>query len=68
MVVDSVSGKHHDYKVLFVATDDGKIRKLVNLPGVSETCLVEEIKIVPNGEPKPVKLMKMSHDKVSWTL
>ncbi|GFR92921.1 semaphorin-5B-like [Elysia marginata] len=49
--------------VLFLATDDGKVRKMVHLPETKQTCLVEEIKIVQNGHPKPVKNMKISPEK-----
>lgn len=59
VVVDSVTGKKGVYNVVFIATDDGRIRKMLKLPTTDETCLIEEIKIVPNGEPKPVKAMKI---------
>ena len=57
--MDSVTGKKGVYNVVFIATDDGRIRKTLKLPTTDETCLIEEIKIVPNGEPKPVKAMKI---------
>jgi hypothetical protein len=50
--------------VYFLATDDGKVQKMMRLPGKdknpSTTCLVEDIKIVPNGKPRPVKAMVLS--------
>lgn len=48
--------------VLFIATDDGRLRKMAKLG--SEMCLIEEIKIVPNGARKPVKALKLSSKKV----
>ncbi|PVD36119.1 hypothetical protein C0Q70_03092 [Pomacea canaliculata] len=60
IVVDHVESKTHPLEVFFLATDDGKIQKMVRLPGKSVTCLLEEIKIVPNGRPRPVKAMKLS--------
>ncbi|KAK3753014.1 hypothetical protein RRG08_020179 [Elysia crispata] len=48
------------YDVVFLATDDGKVRKMVHLPESKQTCLIEEIKIVENGHPRPVKNMKIS--------
>ncbi|KAL3835867.1 hypothetical protein ACJMK2_021328, partial [Sinanodonta woodiana] len=60
VVVDNILGKNGVmYKVLFVTTDDGKLKKMLQLPNVENACLIEEIKIVPNGEPKPVKAMKL---------
>ena len=63
--MDNVHGKNGFYKVVFVATADGKLRKMVQLPSTNETCLIEEIKIVPNGEYKPVKSMRISTKQVS---
>lgn len=37
---------------------------MLKLPTTGKTCLIEEIKIVPNGEPKPVKAMELSHESV----
>ncbi|XP_041371598.1 semaphorin-5B-like [Gigantopelta aegis] len=65
VVIDHVEGKRDTYEVVFLATADGKIRKMLKLVNVSTVCLVEEIKIVPNGEPKPVKAMKISHEKAA---
>ncbi|RUS82099.1 hypothetical protein EGW08_010144 [Elysia chlorotica] len=48
------------YDVVFLATDDGKVRKMVHIPESLQTCLIEEIKIVANGHPRPVKNMKFS--------
>ena len=59
VVVHSVIGKRGVYNVVFIATADGRIRKMLKLPTSGETCLIEEIKIVPNGDPKPVKAMKI---------
>ena len=64
MIVDSVQGKHGVYNVVFVATADGRLRKMLKLPTTGETCVIEEIKIVPNGEQKPVKAMKISQQEV----
>ncbi|XP_069121896.1 semaphorin-5A-like isoform X2 [Argopecten irradians] len=55
VVVDDVEGKHHTYKVMFLATDTGNMRKITTIPDIRETCLLEEIKVVPNGHHKPVK-------------
>lgn len=67
VVVDNVEGKHGFYKVVFVATADGKIRKLttLSLPKFNETCLIEEIKIVPNGDHKPIKAMRISSKEMA---
>ncbi|XP_053408315.1 semaphorin-5A-like isoform X2 [Mercenaria mercenaria] len=67
VVVDNVKGKQGQYKVVFVATADGKIRKLTTLlsPKSNETCLIEEIKIVPNGDHKPVKAMRISPEEMA---
>jgi len=69
VVVDRVEaklGNHSTVKVdvIFITTDDGKLRKLVRLPGHNKTCMIEEIKIVPNGDHKPVKAIKLASDMV----
>ncbi|GFO00393.1 semaphorin-5a [Plakobranchus ocellatus] len=63
IVVDHVPTKTSIYDVVFLATDDGKVRKMVRIPETEQTCLVEEIKIVENGHPEPVKNMKLSITK-----
>nr|KAG5703764.1 hypothetical protein BaRGS_009562 [Batillaria attramentaria] len=80
IVVDHVAGKTELIDVFFLATEDGKIQKMIRLPAPSSptssassasppsspshvTCLVETIKIVPNGHPRPVKAMKLSSRK-----
>lgn len=61
IVVDHVYVKSQVlYDVVFLASDDGKVRKMVRLPETKQTCLIEEIKIVENGHPRPVKNMKIS--------
>lgn len=63
LVVASVKGKDQQYHVIFLATADGYIRKMAYLPQVNKSCLIEEHKIVPNGEYKPVQNMRISEDK-----
>ncbi|CAG5120984.1 unnamed protein product, partial [Candidula unifasciata] len=63
IVVDLVQTKTIPYIILFLATEDGKVRKMVRFPGTEKTCLIEEIKIVANGHPRPVKNMKISSRK-----
>jgi len=65
VVVDNVKAKNGVYKVVFVATEDGKILKKTQLLNSNTTCLIEEIKIVPNGEHKPVKGMKISSENMA---
>jgi len=45
--VDNVDGKENTYTVLYIATDAGNVRKMSKLPFTHQTCLLEEIKIVP---------------------
>lgn len=66
IVVDYVEGKKGIYKVIFIATARGSIRKLVQLPGTDKTCLIEEIDLVPNGDHKPVKQLQISREKVMY--
>lgn len=60
LVVDSVKGKDQQYHMIFLATVDGYIRKMVYLPQINQSCLIEEHKIVPNGDYKPVQNMRIS--------
>ena len=50
---------------MFLATEDGKVRKMIRFPQTNISCLIEEIKIVENGHPRPVKNMKISENHVS---
>ncbi|XP_060071882.1 semaphorin-5A-like [Ylistrum balloti] len=59
VVVDYVEGKHHSYRIMFLATDTGSIRKITTIPDIKDTCLLEEIKVVPNGDHKPVKTLQI---------
>ncbi|KAJ8307413.1 hypothetical protein KUTeg_015497 [Tegillarca granosa] len=63
IVVDYVEGKTGIYKVIFIATARGHIRKLVQLPGTDKPCLIEEIDLVPNGDHKPVQQLQISREK-----
>lgn len=63
IVVDLVPTKNGLQDVMFLATADGRVRKMLRLRNSNSTCLVEEIKIVSNGHPRPVKSMKISSDK-----
>ena len=66
VVVDRVEGKNNTiYSVVFVATNTGYVRKITTLPNEGTTCLLEEIKVVPNGDHKPIKEMKLSKEAVS---
>jgi hypothetical protein len=65
VVADTVEGKTGTYNVIFVATSSGVIRKMLNLPTEKEPCLVEEIKVTPNGDHKPIKQLRISKQHVS---
>ena len=65
VVADHVEGRYKTFKVIFVATSDGSIRKMIHLQNQTEACLIEDIKIVPNGEHNPVKQMTISKQHVS---
>ncbi|XP_061181416.1 semaphorin-5A-like [Saccostrea echinata] len=62
VVADTVVGKKGTYNVIFVATTSGVIRKMLNLPTEKEPCLIEEIKVTPNGDHKPVKQLRISKE------
>ena len=52
--------------VLFVATLEGVIKKLVRVPGTNETCVVEEIHISAEDQQLPVRSMKLVKNQV-WS-
>lgn len=69
IVVDSVQTKDEDsVHVIFVASVEGIIRKLVLIPGTKETCLIEQIKIFPDGSKDKIKVLKILKDTVSVML
>lgn len=68
IVVDIVSTKHHDeIHVIYVATMEGELRKLVTIPNSPESCLVERLQIFPKGKEKKIKTMKLLKDTV-WSI
>nr|XP_022335242.1 semaphorin-5B-like [Crassostrea virginica]XP_022335250.1 semaphorin-5B-like [Crassostrea virginica]XP_022335258.1 semaphorin-5B-like [Crassostrea virginica]XP_022335266.1 semaphorin-5B-like [Crassostrea virginica] len=63
VVADTVVGKMGTYNVIFVGTTSGVIRKMLNLqPVEKEPCLIEEIKVTPNGDFKPIKQLRISKE------
>ena len=41
IVVDRVHGKHHQtYEVVFVATLEGRLKKMARIPGEDDTCTI----------------------------
>lgn len=66
IVVDVVQTKHHEgVHVMFVATMEGIILKLVVIPRVFETCLIEEIHVFPEGSSDKIKVLKLLRDTSS---
>lgn len=67
IVVDSIQTKHEDtVHVIFVATFEGVIRKLVIIPDTKETCLIEELKIFSDDSTDRIKVLKILKDTVSY--
>lgn len=65
IVVDVVPTTIHDgLHVVFVATMDGIIKKLIILPRTQETCLVEVMHVFPKNHSQPIKQMKLLKDLV----
>lgn len=64
-MADTVVGKTGTFNVMFLATTTGVIRKMLNLPTEKEPCLIEEIKVTPNGDFKPIKQLRISKEHVS---
>lgn len=66
IVVDTVQTKDEDsVHVMFVASVEGIIRKLVIIPGTKETCLIEQIKVFPDDSDDAIKVLKILKDTVS---
>lgn len=65
-MVDIVEGKHHKtFVVLFVATLEGTVKKMIQLPGHNETCIIEEIYITPKDKPQPITQLRILSQEVS---
>ncbi|KAG8185299.1 hypothetical protein JTE90_023907 [Oedothorax gibbosus] len=63
IVVDTVPTKNHDsVHVMFVASVEGIIQKLVVIPETKETCLIEQIKLFPEGSQDKIKVLKLLKD------
>eukprot|EP00057_Strongylocentrotus_purpuratus_P007832 XP_011662306.1 PREDICTED: semaphorin-5A isoform X1 [Strongylocentrotus purpuratus] len=63
IVVDTVQGRDKVYTVIFVGTEDGKIKKLVNLEGMDNACIVEELCVTPEHKCDPLRTLKISKKK-----
>lgn len=67
IVIDTVQTKYSDsVHVMFVASVEGIIRKYVVIPETKETCLIEKIKIFPDGSNDTIKVLKLLKDTVSY--
>ena len=63
LAVDTVPTKHNMiYNVVFLATLEGRIKKLVKLPELNHSCLVEEIEIMPRELEQPIRSLKLSKE------
>ncbi|XP_054724810.1 semaphorin-5A-like [Uloborus diversus] len=63
IVVDIISTKYHEeIHVIYVATIEGELRKLVTVPNTSESCLVEKLQIFPEDKPQKILVMKLLKD------
>ncbi|XP_071787811.1 semaphorin-5B-like isoform X3 [Asterias amurensis] len=56
IVVDVVEGQNNQtYHVMFMGTEDGKITKVVKLPGIDKACELEVLCITPDNQCEPLK-------------
>lgn len=67
--MDTVQTKDYDsVHVMFVASIEGIIRKLVIIPDTKETCLIEKIEVFSEGSNDSIKVLKLLKDTVSILL
>ncbi|XP_038044114.1 semaphorin-5A-like isoform X2 [Patiria miniata] len=59
IVVDIVEGKYETYHVMFLGTEDGKITKVVRLPGTDTSCEIEILCVTPNRQCQPLKRIEL---------
>ena len=66
MVVDVVGGKRHKtFTVVFVATLEGTIKKMVHLGGdQAEACVVEELHISAQHPPQTITKLRLLSQEV----
>ncbi|XP_054707087.1 semaphorin-5A-like [Uloborus diversus] len=63
IVVDSIQTKDHDsVHVMFVASVEGILWKLLVVPHSQETCVIEKIKIFEDGSQDSIKVLKLLKD------
>ncbi|XP_015927012.1 semaphorin 5c [Parasteatoda tepidariorum] len=63
IVVDIVQTKYHDeIHVIYVATLEGELKKLIRMPNSSESCLIEKMQLFPEGRRQKIKVMKLLKD------
>ncbi|XP_033102208.1 semaphorin-5B-like isoform X2 [Anneissia japonica] len=63
IVVDVVKGKNSSFHVMFVGSEEGKIQKLMKLPGTDVTCVLEKFDALPVGHNEGIKVIKLSKKK-----
>ena len=65
IVVDTVQTRGHArLDVMFVATLEGVIKKLVRVPGTNQTCVIEEIHLASEDQQLPIRSMKLVKEQV----
>lgn len=65
IAVDTVRVKHHEtLHVIFVATLEGVVKKLIRPPGSSKTCVIEEIQVIAPEDSQTITAMKLLGDQV----
>ena len=63
-MVDKVRAKHRKtFHVMFLATLDGVLKKVVQLPGTNKSCTIEEIHLYPTGQEKPIHSIKLHKEE-----
>ncbi|XP_033126542.1 semaphorin-5A-like isoform X2 [Anneissia japonica] len=61
--VDKLVVKGQSYRVVFLGTEGGKVKKVVTLPGQVSSCVVEEIHLMPEDEHAIVKTVKLDVER-----
>ncbi|XP_071941969.1 semaphorin-5A-like isoform X2 [Antedon mediterranea] len=63
IAVDVVKTKNSSYNVMFIGSEEGKILKLLKLPGNDVSCVVEKFDALPAGNNEAIKILRISKKK-----
>ncbi|XP_036360079.1 semaphorin-5A [Octopus sinensis] len=69
IIADTVYTLKGKFSVVFIGTLDGYVKKMIHIPRVNLSCILEEIRITPKGQNEPVtSIIKSREEKALYVV